>query len=392
MRPPSIVFHRHLVIVTIIFLMVSCPHRVRADDQAKDSVALDKQWGRETLETIRRDFYNASSGLYDDTLDAAGKKKGPTMMWGCGVQLSALNAAAKLDPFYLSSARSYADALDRYWIISKKLGGYNPAPGAINSSSDRYYDDNEWIVLDLADLYQLTGSAATLYKARETMKFVMSGEDEKLGGGIYWHEPKLESKNTCSNAPVITALLHLYMLTGEQSYLDDSFRLYTWTNAKLQDPSDGLFYDNIRIDGSVDKMKLTYNTALMIRANCLLYLATGNDLYLLRARHLGEASIEHWVDKITGVVKGAGKFSHLLLDAFGDLNNVDPANPLWLATIDRCVSYVHDHLKDANGHYAESWDHLQPAEPLKEWSLIDQASVARAYWTAAGAFRPPVRN
>ncbi len=27
------------------------------------------------------------------------------------------------------------------------------------------------------------------------MKFVMSGEDNKLGGGIYWHEPKPDGKN-----------------------------------------------------------------------------------------------------------------------------------------------------------------------------------------------------
>ncbi len=33
-----------------------------------------------------------------------------------------------------------------------------PRQGSIDSSSDRYYDDNEWIALDLADLFELTGA------------------------------------------------------------------------------------------------------------------------------------------------------------------------------------------------------------------------------------------
>ncbi len=77
------------------------------------------------------------------------------------------------------------------------------------------------------------------------------------------------------------------MLTGEQSYLDDALRLYAWTNATLQDPNDGLYYDNINLSGHIDKVKLTYNTALMIRANCLFYMATGKPSYLAEAKTPG---------------------------------------------------------------------------------------------------------
>jgi uncharacterized protein YyaL (SSP411 family) len=314
------------------------------------------------------------------------------VMWGAGVQLSALNAAARLDPSYVDAATSYADALDSYWIIAGDLGGYNPSPGNVNASSDRYYDDNEWIVLDMADLYQQTGRSDYLRKAEDTMRFVLSGEDAKLGGGIYWHEPKQTEKNACSNAPAIRGLLRLYMLTGTQSYLDDAYRLYAWMNQTLQDPKDGLYYDHIDIDGRIAKFKLTYNTALMIRANCLFYLATGNNSYLTEAKRLGEASVHQWVDPKNGVVRGAGKFAHLLLDAFVDLNNLDSQNPRWLQTVDRCVAYVHDHLKDANGHYPEAWDHPPSDIPLQKWWLINQASAARAYWSAAGAYRNPALN
>jgi mannose/cellobiose epimerase-like protein (N-acyl-D-glucosamine 2-epimerase family) len=361
-----------------------------ADDLTNNPADTEQQWGKETIDLIRQDFYDPETGLYRDTLDLSGHKSGASMMWGCGVQLSAQNAASRLDPSYAAAAASYAKALDGYWIIAQDLGGYNPAPGNITSSSDRYYDDNEWIILDLTDLYQQTGRPEFLRKAEELMKFVLSGEDAKLGGGIYWHEPKPKEKNTCSNAPAITGLLRLYMLTGTQSYLDEALRLYAWINATLQDPKDGLYYDHIDLDGRVAQFKLTYNTALMIRANCLFYQATGKDSYLAEARRLGQASIHQWVDPKTGVVRDAGRFSHLLLDAFVDLNNLDSQNPLWLATVDRCVTYVHDHLKDANGHYPEAWDHSLPDQPLQKWSLIDQASVARAYLSAAGAYRNPM--
>ncbi len=377
-----IAFHFLPVLLSLLFSMPLA----EADTSVPGKVDLEKQWGKETLDQISQEFLNKGTGLYSESC-SSGKKGGAAFMWGCGVQLSALISAAREDPSYLEEASAYADQLDRYWIVSKGLGGFNPATGNINSSSDRYYDDNEWIIIDLTDLYQLTNKAAYLYKAQKTMEFVLSGESDKLGGGIFWHEPKQESKNTCSNAPAIVSLLRLYDLTHNQADLDAALRLYTWINATLQDPSDGLYYDNINIDGRVAKFKLTYNTALMIRANCLLYKVSGKDSYLTEAKRLGNSSIRKWVDSRTGVVKNPGRFSHLLLDAFIELNSVDSGNSLWLNTVDECVSYVHDHLKDTNGHYPQTWDHLLPPKPLNKWALIDQASAARAYWAAAGAVR-----
>jgi hypothetical protein len=374
----------------LLLLLVVFP-RVWADGIPPDIATVEKQWGKETLDIIHHEFSKPDSNLYYDALDG-GQKKDTELMWGCGVHLSAFDAAAVSDPSYLDTASSYAYSLDRYNITFKGVEAYNPAPGDYHSPSDRYYDDNEWLILDYTDLYQLTGRDIYLNRAKKLMKFVMTGQDNKLGGGIYWHETKLESKNTCSNAPAVLSLLRLYMLTGDPSYLESGYSLYAWINATLQDPKDGLYYDNIHLDGTTEKFKLTYNTALMIRANCLFYLATGKEGYLLEARRLGQASITEWVDPKTGVLKGQGKFCHLLLDAFVDLNNIDVGNPLWLKTVDRCVAYVHDHLKDANGHYPEAWDHGEPVDPLTKWTIIDQASVARAYWAASGAYRGNIQG
>jgi uncharacterized protein YyaL (SSP411 family) len=335
------------------------------------------------MEQINKEFYDPQTGQYADVAHRSGKQEGITMCWGAGVQLSALVAAAKVDRSYLPKACAYANALNANWTKANGIGGYNPLPGKIDSPSDRYYDDNEWIILSMVDLYVISGQRAFLEKAEATAAFVLSGEDSQLGGGIYWHEPKRESKNACSNAPAVAALLRLYQATGKKLYFDAALRLYSWTTAHLQDPTDGLYWDNIKLDGRIDKWKLSYNTALMIRSDLLFYTLTKRSDYLAEAKRLGEASVRCWVDPENGVIKGAGKFSHLLLDAFIDLRAADPGNPLWAATIERCVVCVHDHLKDPAGHYPEAWDHPLPPEGLEKWTLIDQASAARVYWAAA---------
>ncbi len=49
--------------------------------------------------------------------------------------------------------------------------------------------------------------------------------------------------------------------------------IYAWTKKNLQDPADGLFWDNLSLDGRIGKAKFSYNTALMLRTACELYSA-----------------------------------------------------------------------------------------------------------------------
>ena len=98
--------------------------------------------------------------------------------------------------------------LNGYWdaraVIVQGYDAYLSSPG----NSDKYYDDNAWMVLTFVEAYELTGERKYLYRAADAMRFVLSGWDEKLGGGIYWRENKT-SKNTCSNGPSATAALAL---------------------------------------------------------------------------------------------------------------------------------------------------------------------------------------
>ncbi len=347
------------------------------------------QWGRETLAQIDKDFWQPGSRLYADTANfkKPADRKGsrhPAFMWGCGVQLTALAAAARIDRIaYGTRLNTYAAELEKYWIVSDGIGGYNVQPGMKNS--DRYYDDNAWIVLGMLEVFEVTGDRKYLDKAEQTMKFVLSGEDQVLDGGLYWQENKKESKHTCTNAPAITGLVELYQATGKKEYLDTALRLYAWTRAHLQGPN-ALYWDHIRVTGEINKGQLTYNTALMIRANCLLYQATQDPKYLDEARREGKAGIDRWI-RPDGAVADSGRFAHLFLGSLLALAKLDP-DPTWCKTIDRTLRYVHNKLKDRNGRYPNVWDRI-PTAPLEKVELLDEASVARAYLEAASPFPLP---
>jgi uncharacterized protein YyaL (SSP411 family) len=349
-----------------------------------------KEWGAQALKTIQDDLWIPRSQLYAErrSFERRGREErrpAPAFMWGVGVQLSALAAAAKVEPeTYLKQARSYADAIEVYWLESGGISGYDVQPGP--KQSDRYYDDNAWLVLALAEVFELTGDRKYLEKSAETFKFVMSGQDDKLGGGLYWRETPRESKNTCTNAPAIVSALRLYQLTEKKEYLETATSINEWTRKHLQD-EDGLYWDNIKLDGTLDRRKFSYNSALMLRANCLFHEITGEEAYLKEAKRIADAAAGQWVRESGGIADG-GRFAHLLLEAFIALHERD-ADPRWLKITRDALVFVQANVRDANGRHASRWDRKSD-EPLRQIMLLDLASAARAYWVAADVFKAEV--
>ena len=338
-----------------------------------------QQWGNETLARIDADFWLPGRNLYADQghLNKPAVPP-PTMAWGAGVQLSALAAAAARDPDrYRSRLAAFVTGLNSYWTNANNIGGYDVQPGP--KPNDRYYDDNAWIVLALAETYEVTHDPRDLARAEDTQRFVLSGEDQQLGGGIYWHEPKKETKNTCVNAPAIVGALRLFQLTHKPEDLTAARRLYTWTCAHLQDPG-GLFADNIHLDGHVDHATYSYNTGLMLRAASLFYGLTHEPAYLADAHRIAHAAEARWVDPATGGIKDTGKFAHLLLEGFLALYDQDH-DAHWLNIDRNALNFVHSQARDPNGYYGGNWNQKVTA-PLPQFPLLDEASAARAFWVA----------
>jgi rhamnogalacturonyl hydrolase YesR len=348
----------------------------RAPDAGTRSVAA--QWGAETLAKIQASFDMPDRALY--ALEIGGPKRPhPSWIWDASVQLGALCAAARLEPqTYLPRVRAYAAALRTYRTTYHDRPGLdvNPPP----KSPDRYYDDNAWICSSLLEAYELTHDAKDFALAIDAYQFTMSGEDQALGGGLYWHEDQTKSKNACSSGPAMLAALKLHEITGEQKYLDTVKRLYAWTCEHLQD-KDGLVFDSISVPaGQVDRRKFTYNSATLLRANCALYRITQEKRYLEEAHRIARAAEKCFVRSDDGLITGSGKLGVKLVEAFLDLYQTDHDDH-WRQVIGRCLNSLHQR-RNASGWYAQDW----PAPPLdvgKPVRLIDQSVAARAYWIAA---------
>ena len=101
------------------------------------------------------------------------------------------------------------------------------------------------------------------------------------------------------------------------------------------------------------------------------------------AQRVARAAEAKWVVVDTGGIADGGRFAHMLLEAFVAVHGED-GDPHWLEVVQRALVFVHDKVRDAEGRYPSRWD--RPTEsPLRSFTLIDEASAARAYFVAARA-------
>lgn len=348
-----------------------------------------RAWGTETLDLIQREYAIPGTKLLGERIEDNGKPNHVSFNWGVGVMLSSLAAGAKVDNKYQPWLREYADATRAYWNDKGPVPGYDVLPGP--KDVDRYYDDNAWMAMALVETYEVLNDTKYLDWAEQTLQYVLSGEDEKLGGGIYWKEAEKSSKNTCSNGPSVAAALAVYGHRKKPQYLDAAIRNYAWCKLRLQDPVDHLYWDNVHLNGMVEKTKWTYNSGLMLRSAVELFRATGRDDYRRDAIQL-EAATRSFLNPEGTAMKDDGKFAHLLFENWIRFSEIAVSPGLWrtmpskTGTVDvrRVLQTVHDLTRDEGGHYGHRWDR-DSRSGVKHPMLIDQASAARAYFIAADA-------
>lgn len=360
--------------------------RVLAQPATSESLT---QWGIDVLSRIRSEFLDPESGLYANELDATGRRSGPAFLWGGGVQLSALVAAASLRPECRPWLDDYATRLQRYWNTQGPVQGYDclPCPKPV----DRYYDDNVWVALAFLEAHESLHDARFLDLARDALTYVLSGMDAKLGGGIYWRESDKASKNTCSNAPSALACYRLAQLTGDREYQAKGDAILDWLIGRLRDPQDLLMWDNIDVaSGRIEKTKWSYNTALTFQALALrARLAAGHpdqDRYRTESRAMADAALKAWWDPATATFRGGLKFDHLLADALLAQDRLDGTST-YTPIVAQAARTLHQWAADPKGHYPGQWA-ARPATPLTKVELIDQASAARTYLSLARALHP----
>lgn len=276
--------------------------------------------------------------------------------------------------------------IDRYRDTLHRPEGY---ASYINTAapSDRFYDDNVWLGIDLAELYMLTCRQDYLDRAERIWQFVSSGMDAELGGGIYWCEQRKESKNTCSNAPGAVLALSLYAATGLPEYLRQGRELYDWTRRQLRDPEDGLYFDNRRLDGQLGRAKFSYNSGQILQAAVMLYRMTCDPQYLQQAREIAAAAVRRFFDGGTApgdsfplLGRGNVWFQAVMMRGFYELWLAD-GNPEYMLLFVRNLDHAWHRMRDpATGLFGEDWSGADPQ--AKKW-LLNQAAMVELYALAA---------
>lgn len=382
-----------------IFLLISCSSKTARPTDQNDSGGEKAAQAKSTLDSLYKYYGIENSNLlrenypFDDkdkatylaSSEQAEQANQYSYLWPFSGTFSAINAlyeATKDESvFNILNAKTLV-GLEEYFDNKRSPAAYasyiNTAP-----QSDRFYDDNVWLGIDFTDVYEMTGKQEYLDKARLIWKFIESGTDDKLGGGIYWCEQKKESKNTCSNAPGAVYALKLFEATKDSSYFEQGKKLYEWTKKTLQDPADYLYFDNMNLQGKIGKAKYAYNSGQMMQAASLLFKLTADSLYLQDAQNIAKSSYNEFFFDFSPkeeapfrlLKKGNIWFTAVMLRGFIELYKLDN-DATYINSFRKSLDYAWAHSRDERGLFNVDWSGEEKDD--KKW-LLTQAAMVEMY-------------
>jgi hypothetical protein len=239
-----------------------------------------------------------------------------------------------------------------------------------------FYDDNEWIALDQLDWNSLQTHPNAVRKATQIFAAVAAAWSSDTTwacpGGVPWTQaPGKLDRGTVSTANGVVLGLRLYQLNPQPLLLQWSTRTLSWLDQCLLAPN-GLFWDNIQPDGSVDQTEWSYNQGSVMEAYRLLYLATGNPADLARAESIADLTLATFSSRWpTEPPEFAAIFFRRLLN---------------LAALDGRANYV----AAAQAYANQLWK--QPHHSLLQEAAVVQLYAALARAQPAARPSPPSYN
>lgn len=293
---------------------------------------------------IQQYFYDPSAGFYKETAVVEEGKNPYSYLWPLCGMIQANNEIEKV--------------MDTSGLVQNTLhiiqAYYDPAPPAPGYASyimklkggDRFYDDNQWIGIACMDAYSREKNPAYLNTGKMIYRYMMTGYDTVLGGGIYWQENRKISKNTCSNGPAIILSLQLYKATNDKKYLDTALMIYNWVNKNLKAPS-GLYYDNIKVGSHrIDSAMYSYNTGTLLQSNVYLYEITKDNQYLKRAISIADSSLPYFYGN--GRFRDSYWFNAVLLRGYQHLLQYHN-DKKYMEAFRQCLNYALANNKSEQG-------------------------------------------
>ncbi|SDM49525.1 Glycosyl hydrolase family 76 [Catalinimonas alkaloidigena] len=387
----------NLLSVGLTALLYLCGCKEPVDDQISVAVNPDstpvtgpthKEKAREVYDFIQAHY--RIGNLYKENVPEQAGDNNYCYLWPYVGMLTAGNVL-----YALYDNRALLDkefeGLEAFYDDRDSLPAYQAYPVA-ETSSDHFYDDNGIVAMELIEAYRLTKSQKFLDRAMAITRFIMSGEDDRMGGGLYWLESVaqhctagpncMKAANTSAYASYVTS--ELYKETREGKYLSFSKRVYHWLYTTLRDPSDNLYWNDINIGtGQVNPTKWTYNAAMMIMAGVNLYEITQEAKYLEHA--IATARSAH--AKFTRVTRDRlfyqtndPWFNVELMSAFIKLAAYDATAKQYVDVFIHNADYAWEHARTSDGHFYEDWSGNAPG---RYYWLLHQACLIEAYGRAA---------
>lgn len=236
----------------------------------------------------------------------------------------------------------------------------------------KYYDDNDWVGIELARVYRLTHNPSALGNAEAIMAFEMAGWQTNPANGCPGGLPFSNSvqntdRNTITTAPAAELGVQLYKITGNVQYLQFAEMAYQWVRSCLLQPSN-LYADHVNRQGVVEPMLWSYNQGVMIGAGTLLYQATGNSGYLYEARQTAQAARAYFTPERLGGENPFFPSVYFRNLMYLDSVTHDPPGP---KIAQAYVNYAWEHLRLSNNLFVSG----SPASA----QLLYQAAIVQVY-------------
>jgi Glycosyl hydrolase family 76 len=287
--------------------------------------------------------------------------------WPVSQALAATIAVAAVpgtNPEFVRGVRARLKTLERF----RSGLAYSVVPGW----GAFYLDDNEWIAQDLLDWDAIHYDARARSNAVAIFAAAVHAWDgsssDTCPGGVYWTTtvPGVTDRNAVSTLNGAIVGLRLYAITKTPVYLYWSRRMLDWADGCLLAPN-GLYWDHVRPDGSIDQTQWSYNQGAAIGAFTLLYQTTGDATALTRAEGIADTTLANFQQRF--LTSEPAAFASIFF-----------RNLLTLAAVDNRQPYV----AAAQAYADEVWaTRRDPDNGLVAFSaperLLDQAALTGLY-------------
>lgn len=313
-------------------------------------------------------------------------------------QAQAILALLKLSQAVLNVTQSEY-ALDK----AEKTGNYlishlydDDFGGFFSSTIDRFKRPGieGRAIESLIDLFRITGNVTYRDMAEDTFEFIDTNGWDNFYGGYYYklshtgalaspsvnefYEP--DAKRVDHNAIMGSAILDLYALNSDITYLNKAITIFELMNTSSLNTETGLFYGGYKRDGTIvnpDSTDLFVNT-LMIEFLSKLYTVTGETYYLDVIQSLIKEIVSRFWDDQYGGFYPTYEFTYLedrdmkkyterqfyaiiALDEVYRLTN----NSLYYNLIYDTIEFLNANLYDQSheGYYQLANDNGDPGDP-----------------------------